>query len=131
MTQLSDYDYPRHLIKPTRWLILTYIEEYFRSHHITPNVRQIARAFGIAPEDVPDALKVESTLDYVYPAERIKPTRWLILTYIREFRQAHRRYPRIKDIAWSFGIPSQHVYMYLRKHIYLEQVKVQRKERVS
>jgi len=128
---VSDYDYPRHLIRPTRWLILVYIEEHFRSHHITPNTRQIARAFGIAPEDVPNALRVESHLDYVYPAELVKPTRWLILTYIHEFRQAHRRYPRIKEIARVFGIPSQHVYMYLRKHVYLQMVKVQRKERVS
>lgn len=69
--------------------------------------------------------------DYDYPRHLIRPTRWLILTYIREFRQAHHRYPRIKEIARAFGIPSQHVYMYLRKHVYLQMVKVQRKERVS
>lgn len=72
---MSDYEYPPHLIRPTRWLILVYIEEYFRAHHTMPATRQIARAFGIGSADVPNALKVESTLDYVYPAELIKPTR--------------------------------------------------------
>lgn len=68
--------------------------------------------------------------DYTYPRHLIRPTRWLILTYVREYFRSHGRYPRVKDIARSFGIPSPHVYMYLRRHIYLQQIKVQRKESV-
>lgn len=131
MTTPADYDYPRRLIRPNRWLILVYIEEYFRSHHTTPTFRQIARAFGIAPEEVPAALKVESTLDYIYPEDRIRPTRWLILTYMREHFRSHGHYPRITQIARAFGIPSQNVYMHLRGTTQLMAIKVQRKERVS
>lgn len=69
--------------------------------------------------------------DYEYPRHLIRPTRWLILTYIREYYRSHHRYPRIAQIARVFGIPSQNVYMHLRSTPQLVAIKVQRKERVS
>lgn len=66
--------------------------------------------------------------DYDYPRHLIRPTRWLILTYVREYFRSHGRYPRVTQIARAFGIPSQNVYMHLRSTSQLMAIKVQRKE---
>ena len=52
--------------------------------------------------------------DYTYPHDRIRPNKWLMLTYIQEFRRSHHRYPTIREIAESFGIPTPHVYLHLK-----------------
>lgn len=69
--------------------------------------------------------------NYEYPRDRIRPTKWLILTYIREYYRSHHRYPRITQIARAFGIPSQNVYMHLRSTSQLMAIKVQRTKEVS
>ncbi len=69
--------------------------------------------------------------DYTYPRHLIRPTRWLILTYMREFYRSHQRQPKIKEIACAFGIPTQHVYVHLRGTTQLVSLKVNRKECVS
>lgn len=69
--------------------------------------------------------------DYNYPRHLIRPTRWLILTYIREHFRSHGRYPRIRDIARAFGIPSPHVYAHLRGTTQLITLKVNRKEKAE
>ncbi len=44
---MSDYDYPPDRIRPSRWLVLVYIEEFCRSHHRYPKVLEIARAGAV------------------------------------------------------------------------------------
>lgn len=41
---MTDYTPPRPI---SRWDVLTYIEEYKRSHHRRPRTADIARAFGV------------------------------------------------------------------------------------
>lgn len=57
---MSDYDYPPNRIRPSRWLVLVYIEEFCRSHHRYPKVLEIARAFGIPRPHVYSFLNSQS-----------------------------------------------------------------------
>lgn len=49
---MSDYAYPQQYVKPTRWLILTYIREYVRAFGLLPARKHIAAAFGISRQRV-------------------------------------------------------------------------------
>ena len=44
----ADYEFPKGRIKPTRWLIQTFMREYERSQGYPPTKRHVATAFGIS-----------------------------------------------------------------------------------
>lgn len=45
---MSEYTYPPSRVKPTCWLIMTYVREYLRSFELMPTPRRVAEAFGIS-----------------------------------------------------------------------------------
>lgn len=68
---------------------------------------------------------------YTYPRDRIRPTKWLMIVYVHEFRRSHRRYPRVYEIATAFGVPQSRVYALLKRRALLLSIQRQRRERVN
>ncbi len=52
-------------------------------------------------------------MDYVFPRDRVKPSKWLIETYWRQFERDHGRQPTKRELKEAFGLTRSQARYYM------------------